>query len=401
MTPQDFGIFERYKNAPANAYGSKANPASHVSDEDKMSYAEIHDTLKEIVENAIDASNNVGSLKLKKMNFSHRYGSRGHRPVDLWMSVCGVESDAFGKMPQVYAIASERGVEIGFAVAIDEADYHDPNVKARNRDIIPQINSKLPQPNSTLSDDISSRLKESRFTWQFSKKARLGPGDDGFNQWPGLDGFLKDLRGNGMPEGGGSIAHTIDILDVSDETINQAFNEALELFEPLLLACQPNSVEQGIIEIEDRLGKQEPYEAFDPTSIADGRTLVLRSIATRRGQANFRGKLLSAYQFKCAISRTGVTSVLEAAHIIPYRGPATNHVGNGILMRADLHTLYDLGMISIDPKSFRVAVAPALLDSPYKAYHNIKLLLPEKEKDWPSSEALASRNAMHVDDAPT
>src|ERR1700722_13744752 len=41
--------------------------------------------------------------------------------------------------------------------------------------------------------------------------------------------------------------------------------------------------------------------------------------------------------------------VLEAAHITPYMGASTNSLLNGLLLRADIHTLFNLGLISIDP----------------------------------------------------
>src|SRR5271155_3471993 len=41
--------------------------------------------------------------------------------------------------------------------------------------------------------------------------------------------------------------------------------------------------------------------------------------------------------------------LLEAAHISPYRGLQSNHPQNGLLLRADLHSLFDLGMLAVDP----------------------------------------------------
>ena len=43
-----------------------------------------------------------------------------------------------------------------------------------------------------------------------------------------------------------------------------------------------------------------------------------------------------------------VRETLEACHIYPYMGPKTNHIQNGIILRSDLHTLYDRGLIGID-----------------------------------------------------
>src|SRR6202035_655927 len=78
---------------------------------------------------------------------------------------------------------------------------------------------------------------------------------------------------------------------------------------------------------------------FDPKSEGEGRKKTLAAICRRQGQPEFRRKLMQAYSGRCAISGFNVPQTLEAAHIIPYNGPKTNHPANGILLRADLHVL--------------------------------------------------------------
>jgi hypothetical protein len=77
--------------------------------------------------------------------------------------------------------------------------------------------------------------------------------------------------------------------------------------------------------------------AFDPMGIKDARQRMFSSIVRRQGQPAFRKQLLVAYKGQCAITGCEVESVLEAAHIVPYMGLETNHPGNGLLLRADLH----------------------------------------------------------------
>jgi len=74
-------------------------------------------------------------------------------------------------------------------------------------------------------------------------------------------------------------------------------------------------------------------EEFSPRSIADGRKRTIAAMIRRRGQPVFRKKLLAAYDRKWAITECDVEEVLEAAHIMPYRGPDTNHLANGLLLR--------------------------------------------------------------------
>lgn len=122
--------------------------------------------------------------------------------------------------------------------------------------------------------------------------------------------------------------------------------------------------------------------AFDPTDDMDARERVAALIARRQGQPAFRRKLLNAYGNRCAISGCDCADALEAAHIRPYRGKHTNHIKNGILLRGDLHTLFDLGKIRIDP-DYRVRVCDELQSTVYKEYSGKRLTLPKHENDWP------------------
>jgi len=125
-------------------------------------------------------------------------------------------------------------------------------------------------------------------------------------------------------------------------------------------------------------------------SATDSRQAVLRAIKLRRGQRKFRDGLIRAYGSKCMISGCGLLSVLEAAHIDCYRGDEHNHIVNGLLLRADLHTLFDLGLLAIDPDSLIVRVhADAKAGTDYEKFDGCMLAL--KGKHSPSVEALSRR----------
>ena len=117
----------------------------------------------------------------------------------------------------------------------------------------------------------------------------------------------------------------------------------------------------------------------------------MRTVAQRRGQRAFRHSLLRAYEGKCAITECSVPDVLEAAHIYPYRGPKTNDVTNGLLLRADIHTLFDCGLITIHPDNLTVLVKEQLRDSEYGAYNNRSLRVPQSRAQQPSASALRMR----------
>jgi HNH endonuclease len=128
---------------------------------------------------------------------------------------------------------------------------------------------------------------------------------------------------------------------------------------------------------------------FNPENLTDARERTNRAIVQRRGQPRFRSELLKAYGGQCAITDCDAESALEAAHIFPYRGTDTNHVKNGLLLRADIHTLFDLNLISIDPNTSKVIISSSLLNTCYKELNGKPLKSP-KDYASPSPEAIAS-----------
>ncbi|MDE0280851.1 MAG: HNH endonuclease signature motif containing protein [Gammaproteobacteria bacterium] len=129
-------------------------------------------------------------------------------------------------------------------------------------------------------------------------------------------------------------------------------------------------------------------EEFNPTDIKDARKKIRVSINARRGQVRFRRNLIEAYDGRCAITGCQILDVLEAAHIFPYRGPVTNEVTNGLLLRADLHTLFDCGLMAIDSEKMTVLVSPKLQNSEYAAFNGTRLRAPENPSQWPNRVAL-------------
>jgi len=135
---------------------------------------------------------------------------------------------------------------------------------------------------------------------------------------------------------------------------------------------------------------------FDSSSVVDARQKILRSIAQRRGQRAFREALINAYGGRCAITGCDVLDVLEAAHIFPYLGPDTNKVDNGLLLRADLHTLFDCSLVEIDPTTLAVVVSEKLRASEYGVLHGRALRPPRHPAQVPSADALQRRRALRA-----
>ena len=133
----------------------------------------------------------------------------------------------------------------------------------------------------------------------------------------------------------------------------------------------------------------DPQQPFAPELATPEEERVLRSIRERRGQTQFRQALLGRYQGRCQVTGCPITGLLEAAHIVPFAGPDFDHVENGLLLRADAHTLFDLGMMLVEPASLTVRIARAARVQPYLEMDGKRLWIGEG--DGPSRQALAVR----------
>lgn len=135
---------------------------------------------------------------------------------------------------------------------------------------------------------------------------------------------------------------------------------------------------------------EEAYSAApDLVSEVGGRQRVFREILRRRGQQAFREQLLYAYEGACAVSGYEAEDALEAAHIVPYAQQGLSTPRNGLLLRADIHTLFDLGQVAIDPESFRVRVNSRLRATKYRSLEDAELRLPRDSAMQPYRDFLA------------
>lgn len=129
-------------------------------------------------------------------------------------------------------------------------------------------------------------------------------------------------------------------------------------------------------------------DTFEPQDADEGCDRTLTAIRRRRGQPKFRRALIDAYEGRCAVTRCDFEGALEAAHIAPYDGAHTNRVTNGLLLRADVHTLFDLHHITVDSTTMRVRIADVLRGTAYE-YLDGELLRETKDlKSRPDKLAL-------------
>lgn len=115
---------------------------------------------------------------------------------------------------------------------------------------------------------------------------------------------------------------------------------------------------------------------------------VLRRV--RAHQSVFRTNLLAAYGSRCAVAGTDVVEVLEAAHIDPHTLSGDNRTDNGLLLRADLHTLFDLDRLCVHPDTLEIVLAPSARTSQYAELHG-RTLRGRVDGKRPDRDALARR----------
>lgn len=139
-----------------------------------------------------------------------------------------------------------------------------------------------------------------------------------------------------------------------------------------------------LTEIEQRVA--EEFSQLED----DERTIKVAEMVQRSGQQSFRNKLIRAYHGACAMSSCDVLPALQAAHISAYRGPKSQFTSNGLLLRADLHLLYDAHLISVRPDSMKIEIADSIGDSAYVDLAGKQITIPCAEEDRPSAERLAS-----------
>jgi putative restriction endonuclease len=103
-----------------------------------------------------------------------------------------------------------------------------------------------------------------------------------------------------------------------------------------------------------------------------------------------------AYGRRCAVTREKTLPALQASHIKPYASSGPHRVDNGLLLRADVHQLFDAGYVTITP-DYRIEVSRRIREefengTEYYALQGDKLWLPESEQERPTEDFIAYHN---------
>lgn len=91
-----------------------------------------------------------------------------------------------------------------------------------------------------------------------------------------------------------------------------------------------------------------------------------KAIRARRGLRRLRTMLLQAAGESCAITGACPSDLLEVAYIVPFPDGDVHSMGNTLLLRSDIHTLWDLNLVGIDPDAMEVRIAPRLHGTVYE-----------------------------------
>jgi len=115
-------------------------------------------------------------------------------------------------------------------------------------------------------------------------------------------------------------------------------------------------------------------------------------VMPRLGQGAFRVMVTDVYRRRCAVTGERALPVLQAAHIRPVSEGGPHQVGNGLLLRSDVHTLFDLGYLTVTP-GFEVRVSRRLREEFHNGEHYFRyagaaIWTPRQPDEQPGREFL-------------
>jgi hypothetical protein len=139
------------------------------------------------------------------------------------------------------------------------------------------------------------------------------------------------------------------------------------------------------VDLNPEFKKMEGHEISDEVR----RQIRLGRVASRPKQWLFSAGLRELYQGKCAITGSATPEALEAAHIRVGEHTDINDLSNGILLRSDLHALFDAGLFSLSEDGTRIEAMRVLVDDPSYAF------LTNASVHRPSKDAPSSENIQH------
>lgn len=145
--------------------------------------------------------------------------------------------------------------------------------------------------------------------------------------------------------------------------------------------------------VQDAMNVETPSFGFAEAQARYGEPTLIRP---RLGQGAFRLVVTDLYGRQCAITKERTLPALEAAHIRPYADGGEHSPANGILMRRDIHSLFDQGYVTITPEH-RFEVSRRIREEfdngrHYYELHGSEITLPTSANQRPDVDALRWHN---------
>jgi putative restriction endonuclease len=143
----------------------------------------------------------------------------------------------------------------------------------------------------------------------------------------------------------------------------------------------------------DRLRSGQVASDFSDEGARWGEPQLVRP---RLGQGAFRMLVTDIYDRRCAVSRERTLPALDAAHIRPYADGGAHEASNGLLLRSDIHSLFDAGYVTVSP-DYRFEVSRRIREEfdngvHYYALHGARIALPADPRQHPDKAALQWHN---------
>ncbi len=129
-----------------------------------------------------------------------------------------------------------------------------------------------------------------------------------------------------------------------------------------------------------------------PSAVPGGVFGPPRLVAGRLGQRPFQALVLDAYKRRCAVTGEKIRPVLQAAHIKPVASGGENRLDNGLLLRSDVHTLFDSGYLGLT-RDHKLLVSPRIRSEfsngeEFYGRAGSPIGLPDRRADRPNREFL-------------
>jgi putative restriction endonuclease len=148
------------------------------------------------------------------------------------------------------------------------------------------------------------------------------------------------------------------------------------------------------VQVSERLQLSRVWDQVAEPAVMYGDPVLVRP---RLGQGTFRVLVTDNYERRCAVTGEKALPVLDAAHILPVGKGGQHQPDNGLLLRTDVHRLFDKGYVTVTPDG-RFLVSRRLKDDfdngePYMPFNDQRIWMPGDPARRPSREALE----WHVD----